>query len=120
MRADSGPGVVLSHFESLEASAYYHERLCILGDAAHATIPWLGQGACMATEDAAVWTALLESVASYDGLEAAFKVFDAKRRGRPEQVMRLSHDAAKLLTGQLGLDPAVIRELNIASWWQRF
>ena len=99
MAADSGPGVVFSQYESPKVPSYYSKRLCIIGDSAHATVPWLGQGACMATEDASVLAALLGLVESIGELEAALKAFDQTRRGRPEHVMRQSQEAAKVLTG---------------------
>ncbi|MFE5583748.1 FAD-dependent monooxygenase [Kitasatospora sp. NPDC056531] len=39
--------------------AYHHGRVALLGDAAHAMCPFLGQGACQAIEDALVLASLL-------------------------------------------------------------
>ncbi|MFI9363904.1 FAD-dependent monooxygenase [Kitasatospora sp. NPDC053057] len=39
--------------------AYHHGRVALLGDAAHAMCPFLGQGACQAIEDAVVLASLL-------------------------------------------------------------
>ena len=39
MAEDSGPGVVFSQWESPETPTYCRDRLCVLGDAAHATTP---------------------------------------------------------------------------------
>ena len=37
-------------------SAWYYGRACLIGDAAHATTPNLGQGGCQAVEDLVVRT----------------------------------------------------------------
>jgi 2-polyprenyl-6-methoxyphenol hydroxylase-like FAD-dependent oxidoreductase len=41
---------------------WYAENLCLIGDAAHATTPNMGQGACQSIEDAYVIGKLLEAV----------------------------------------------------------
>lgn len=69
-------------------------RICLLGDAAHATSPSAGQGASMALEDALVLAQCLRDAA---GPEAAFARFEACRRARVEHVVRLArrHGAGK-------------------------
>ncbi len=54
-----------------------HGRVVLLGDAAHATTPNLGQGACAAIEDAAVLTARL---ADQLDIESALAAYDRRRR----------------------------------------
>ncbi|NJM24874.1 MAG: NAD(P)-binding protein [Bacteroidia bacterium] len=51
-------------------------RVLLMGDAAHATTPNLGQGACMAIEDAVMLANLLESAES---VEKAFETFERRR-----------------------------------------
>jgi salicylate hydroxylase len=116
----NGTCTILSHFESSDTPSYIRNRACIIGDAAHATIPWLGQGACMATEDAAVLSSLLGLADSTTALKIALKSFDATRRGRPELVMSLSHQAAMILTGQRGLNPESIEQFHAPQWWSEF
>jgi salicylate hydroxylase len=118
LSSESGAGVVYTQWESPFASTYYRSRLCIMGDSAHSTIPWLGQGACMAMEDAAVLARLVGQLKSSTDLEAAFETFDHIRRGRPEHIMTQSREAAKVLTGQMGLDPAKLKLLNVPEWWK--
>jgi 2-polyprenyl-6-methoxyphenol hydroxylase-like FAD-dependent oxidoreductase len=60
-------------------------RVALLGDAAHAMVPYLGQGACMALEDAV-------TLASVDGDPARY---DALRRPRTQTVWRGSKMAGK-------------------------
>jgi 2-polyprenyl-6-methoxyphenol hydroxylase-like FAD-dependent oxidoreductase len=60
----------------------------LLGDAAHAMTPNIGQGAGMAMEDAAV---LAEELASASGdVPAALQRYTARRQPRVELVMRVS------------------------------
>ena len=59
----------------------------LLGDAAHPTTPNLGQGACMAIEDAAV---LAQAVDALPGVETAFRVYEATRAERTARVVRES------------------------------
>ncbi|MFS8100239.1 FAD-dependent monooxygenase [Lentzea alba] len=60
-------------------------RVALLGDAAHAMVPYLGQGACMALEDAV-------TLASVDG---DLLRYDALRRPRTQAVWRSSRMAGK-------------------------
>ncbi|MBT9394262.1 FAD-dependent monooxygenase [Hymenobacter sp. NST-14] len=63
-------------------------RILLLGDAAHATTPNLGQGAGMAVEDAAVLARCLAS--SPTDIAAAFRAFERRRRSRTARVVRTS------------------------------
>lgn len=63
-----------------------HRRVTLLGDAAHAMLPFLGQGAAMAMEDAIV---LQRCLANFD-LETALKVYGAMRQPRAALVQHQS------------------------------
>jgi 2-polyprenyl-6-methoxyphenol hydroxylase-like FAD-dependent oxidoreductase len=73
--------------------AYHHGRVAILGDAAHAMTPHLGQGACQAIEDAIV----LASVVS-PGPGAAFDLaaYTTARLRRTRMVAQGSYRATRL------------------------
>src|SRR5262249_56236349 len=60
----------------------------LLGDAAHAMLPFLAQGAAMAIEDAAVAAQCLARMP--DQPDAAFETYSAIRRGRTRKVQRLA------------------------------
>src|SRR5262249_39235109 len=60
----------------------------LLGDAAHAMLPFLAQGAAMAIEDAAVAAQCLARMP--DQPDAAFETYSAIRPGRTRKVQRLA------------------------------
>ena len=118
MAEDSGPGFVFSEWESAETPFYFRKPgLVLMGDAAHATLPWLGQGAGQSMEDAAVLSRLLGCVGENAEVPAAVEAFDKTRRGRPETVIQRSRQAARLLTGQMSMNPEETLHLKAATWW---
>lgn len=69
-------------------------RVTMLGDAAHAMLPFLAQGACMAVEDA---YALSLALAMHpDSPEAAFQVYEAERIPRTTRVQRTARERSKI------------------------
>jgi 2-polyprenyl-6-methoxyphenol hydroxylase-like FAD-dependent oxidoreductase len=87
-------------------------RIVLLGDAAHAATPGVGQGAAQALEDAVVLSGLLAQGAD---VERALNDYEARRRPRVELVQKMSRraDKAAQLASPLGcpLRNAVIRRL---------
>ncbi|KAJ9196335.1 hypothetical protein DTO164E3_6391 [Paecilomyces variotii] len=71
---------------------YSKGRLCIVGDAAHATSPHHGAGAGLCIEDSAVMAELLgdERVSEPGHLEAVFATFTAERKERGEFLVQSS------------------------------
>ncbi len=63
--------------------AWSSGRVALLGDAAHAMLPFLAQGAAMAIEDAAVLAARL---AATTDVRPALKLYEAERKGRVAKV----------------------------------
>jgi 6-hydroxynicotinate 3-monooxygenase len=60
-------------------------NITLLGDACHPMTPYMAQGAAMAIEDAAVLSRCLEGV-DRDGVEAAFRRFEATRKPRTSRI----------------------------------
>lgn len=70
---------------------WIYGRIALLGDAAHPTTPNLGQGACLAIEDAAVLGSCLRSVYTCRySIETALNRYQTIRLGRANRVVRLS------------------------------
>jgi 2-polyprenyl-6-methoxyphenol hydroxylase-like FAD-dependent oxidoreductase len=67
---------------------YVTHRVALIGDAAHAMTPDLGQGACMAIEDAVT---LAAAVAGDLALPDALRRYDGQRRPRTQSLVRMSH-----------------------------
>ena len=67
-------------------------RVCISGDAAHATSPHHGAGAGFCIEDSAIMAELLadKNVLAQRDLDAVFETFDAQRRSRGQWLVQSS------------------------------
>jgi salicylate hydroxylase len=68
-------------------------RITLLGDACHPTLPFLGQGAVMAIEDAYVVSACLQKY--FGDPRTAFGRYEQIRRDRTTMVVRKSHENRK-------------------------
>ena len=64
-------------------------RVVLLGDACHPMTPYMAQGAATSIEDAAVLARCLAGVDS-DGLEAAFRRYEANRKPRTSRIQAIS------------------------------
>ena len=62
-------------------------KVLLIGDAAHATTPNLGQGACQAIEDVMV---LHQEIASGKDVESAFKSFEKRRTEKARYIINTS------------------------------
>lgn len=95
-------------FNHVPARTFYQSRprICLLGDAAHASTPHQGAGAGMCVEDCFMLSELLAEVESANGLEKAFRAFDEVRRPRALKLVETSREAGMLwdLEGPEGLD----------------
>ena len=87
--------------------------IALLGDAAHAMLPFAAQGAGMAIEDAAVLAKALSDSAGENtaAIPAALKRYGRLRRARVLQVQRAARRSGRIyhLTGPL----ALARDLTI-------
>ena len=86
-------------------------RVTLLGDAAHPTTPNMGQGGCMAIEDAAV---LAASLARTPDLSAALRDFVRRRFRRFGRLGQLERPSAvRLRDALLRLSPAALTEITM-------
>ena len=81
-------------------------RIVLLGDAAHAMTPNLGQGACQALEDAVTLGALTGSRDVDDALAA----YDAERRPRTQRLVTMSERAGRMAQAEA---PALVGMRNL-------
>ncbi|KAL0766773.1 hypothetical protein CaCOL14_010344 [Colletotrichum acutatum] len=66
------------------------ERLVILGDAAHAMLPYMSQGAAMAVEDGAALAVALNNIQNREQLGLALQVFQGERKTRTSMMQEAS------------------------------
>jgi 2-polyprenyl-6-methoxyphenol hydroxylase-like FAD-dependent oxidoreductase len=126
--ADTEPGTVLRHdLYSMDTPlpAFHRGKVALLGDAAHAMTPHLGQGACQAIEDAVVLThhASRAGLAAYtaDRLERTTRI--ARRARTIGRLTRWrnplavsARDAMLLLAGRLGPNVAFRQFDDVFDW----
>ncbi|MGW5869178.1 FAD-dependent monooxygenase [Streptomyces sp. NPDC055239] len=89
--------------------SYAVGRIALLGDAAHAMTPNLGQGACQALEDAVTLAAALGAEST---VEAALARYDAERRPRSQAVAGAARQAGRM--GQQLSHPLAVALRNTA------
>lgn len=66
---------------------FVYNRIVLLGDAAHATTPNMGQGACQAIEDAVV---LAQCLQQEPEMTLALKKYEKRRQARTAKVIQMS------------------------------
>ncbi|MGI5220441.1 FAD-dependent oxidoreductase [Nocardia sp. CA-290969] len=103
--AATDPATLLRHdiYELPRLRSYTRGPIALLGDAAHAMTPNLGQGANLAIEDAVTAAALLDR---HSDIATALTAYDRLRRARVEPLQRLSRRTGIAL--QLSWAPAVL------------
>ncbi|HMJ95323.1 MAG TPA: FAD-dependent monooxygenase [Thermoleophilaceae bacterium] len=102
-------------FEGLESFVF--GRVVLLGDAAHATTPYLGQGAAQAIEDGIVLAHHLQTIDT--GLPVALARYDAERRSRTQEIVQGARATAERVVGAHE-DAASWRESLRTSGWDFF
>ncbi len=93
--------------EWVELDEWYRGRVVLIGDAAHAGPPNMGEGGCMAMEDALV---LAEVLRATDSVESALEPYVRRRRPRADWVQEQSRAAAQAWVLPPAVRNAALRE----------
>jgi salicylate hydroxylase len=91
-------------------------RISLLGDACHPTLPFLGQGAVMAIEDAYVAAACVEKY--FDEPMAALARYEDIRRERTAAVVRKAHENRRVIFSPELADEGAVA-ISVAQEWQQ-
>lgn len=85
-------------FNHRPARTYFQARprICLVGDAAHASTPHQGAGAGMCIEDCYILGELLGDATDVDDLEKVFQAYDMVRRPRSLKLVETSREAGML------------------------
>jgi 2-polyprenyl-6-methoxyphenol hydroxylase-like FAD-dependent oxidoreductase len=98
--AATDPAAVLQHrvFDLAPAlRSYVSGNAVLIGDAAHAMTPMLGQGACQAVVDG---VALATALGSEDDVAAGLRSYDTRRRRVTQRLVSASARAARVFLAQ--------------------
>jgi FAD-dependent urate hydroxylase len=109
--------VICSAMEGIELDKWHRGRVVLVGDAAHASSPMMGQGGCMAMEDACI---LAEELRVSDCVEGALASYVARRTPRVKWVQEQSMALAEILTGHSPVRNAALRERGHTAMHGRF
>ncbi len=95
-------------------------RVALLGDAAHPMLPFLGQGACQAIEDA---VALGEAVREHGTVPDALRAYERARRKRAAMLVRRSRTAGRVAhvhsAWKRGLRDTFVRRMPAAARYRQ-
>lgn len=92
--ATANESLIYDDIHDLEPLGHYaYGNILLVGDAAHATTPNMGQGACQAIEGAVV---LMKEMKAHATPVAAFKAFEQKRLARTHYITKQSRSIGKL------------------------
>jgi salicylate hydroxylase len=92
-------------FHHLRTSTYYRDRVVLIGDSAHASLPFQAAGAAQGLEDALVLSNVLAELAiSFKShaspeahIHAAFDAYDSVRRPRAQKQLEQSAEVARMI-----------------------
>src|SRR5262249_37334748 len=104
---ERGDQIHCGPIEWLNAERWHNGHLVLIGDAAHAGSPMMGQGGGMAMEDALV---LAQTLQSADDVQRALEIFAARRRPRGAWVREQSRAVGNMLAMPPEARNAALRE----------
>jgi FAD-dependent urate hydroxylase len=114
---DEDEEIHCSAIEWLELERWREGRVVLIGDAAHASSPMMGQGGCMAIEDAFV---LAELLAGSRTVDDALESYVQRRRPRVDWVQRESSALGKTALLPPAARDAALRERGAEMFRARY
>jgi salicylate hydroxylase len=89
-------------FHHLRTSIYFRDRVAILGDSAHASLPFQAAGAAQGVEDALVLSNVLTAILTNGAnrlpdIRAALAAYDSVRRPRAQKQLEQSAEVARMM-----------------------
>ena len=109
--------VICSAMEWMALEEWHTGRVVLVGDAAHASSPMMGQGGCMAMEDACVLARELRAAVT---VEDALASYVSRRMPRVRWVQQQSMALGEILTGPSEVRYAALRERGTEAMQARF
>ena len=103
--------------EWLDVDRWHSGRVVLIGDAAHASSPMMGQGGSMAMEDALV---LAETLHAMPHVATALEMFVSRRRPRTDWVQRESRAVGEMLRLPPRARNPALRERGKKAFFDRF
>ena len=76
---------------------YYKNKALIIGDAAHATVPFYGQGMNAAFEDCYIFSNIIKKNEGFDNWQTIFSKYEYNRKKDADTVLKLSMDNYKIM-----------------------
>jgi 2-polyprenyl-6-methoxyphenol hydroxylase-like FAD-dependent oxidoreductase len=116
-RLGSDEQVHCSPIEWVEQERWHTGRVVLIGDAAHASSPFMGQGGCMALEDAWVLAEVLRAAPT---VQSALATYAERRRPRVDWVQRESLAVAEGFRMPPQVRNGVLRQRGSAMLRHRF
>ena len=89
-------------FHHLRTSTYYLDRVAVLGDSAHASLPFQAAGAAQGLEDALILSNVLAAISENDAghlstIHAALDAYDSVRRPRAQKQLEQAAEVARMI-----------------------
>jgi len=106
-----------SPIEWLPGTAWYSGRVALIGDAAHAMSPMMGQGGCMAIEDALV---LADELGRAPDIPAALAAYAQRRRPRVDWVREQSQALTELVQLPARIRDRALRDRGTCAFHDRY
>jgi len=94
IKASNEKYVKIPIYEIPHLPTWHTNSICLIGDAAHATSPHIGQGASMAIEDTAILAKCMRDIAN---LDSAFEKFERLWKKRVEKIIKLANQNGRML-----------------------